>query len=156
MTWSRSTRWRNGNRFLGGGSRRRKLHVLRNRDQMSHRLRNRSLVRPISGRRQRWSGRRGVLPLVHLFSVGQLGSCPTPTTAQASLVGFYLGPQDGQLDLLVINLEDGCQYSTKSVKDCKRHLGAKLIDLNAIGTYPPVHDVFPTRKLHIPLLETNV
>ena len=44
----------------------------------------------------------------------------------------------------------------QSVKDCKRHLGAKLIDLNPIGAHPPVHDILSTRKLHVPLLKTNV
>ena len=67
----------------------------------------------------RWAaitvGRRGgVLPLVHLFSIGQLRSCPPTAAAQAALVGFHLGSEDGQLNLLVIDLGDGCQYSTEA------------------------------------------
>ena len=44
----------------------------------------------------------------------------------------------------------------RSVKDCKRHLSAKLIDLDAVGAHAPVHNVLPTRELHIPLLQTKV
>ena len=42
-----------------------------------------------------------------------------------------------------------------SVKDYKRHLSAKLIDLDPVGAHPPIHDVFSTRKLHVSLLDTN-
>ena len=41
--------------------------------------------------------------------------------------------ENGQLDLLVIDLEDGCKHSTKSVKDSKRHLGTKLVNLDSVG-----------------------
>ena len=97
-------RRRNGDGLFLGGSRRRQLNLLGNGNQTSHRFRNRSLVGPIGGRR-RWNGRRGgVLPLVHLFSVGQLGRSPPTTAAQAPFVGLNLGPEDGQFDLLVIYL----------------------------------------------------
>ena len=112
-TRSRSTRRRDRNGHFLGGSRRRQLHVLRNGNQTSHRLRNRSLVRPVSGRRRRWGRRRGILPLIHLLGVGQLRSRPPTAAAQALLVGLHLSPEDGQLDLLVVDL-DGCQYSTKA------------------------------------------
>ena len=113
-TRGRSTRWWDGNGGFLGGSRRRQLHVLGDWNQTSHRLRNRSLIQPIGRRRRRRRRRRGVLPLVHLLRIRQLGRCPLTTAAQAALVGFHLGPKDGQLDLLVVNLEDGCQYSTKA------------------------------------------
>ena len=116
---NRTRRW-NGNRYFLRGSRRRQLHVFRNGNQTRHRLRNWSLVRPIGRRRQRRRRRRGILPLIHLFGVRQFGRCPLTTATQAPLVRFDLSPEDGQLDLLVVNLEDGCQYSTLSVKDCKR------------------------------------
>ena len=83
------------------------------------------------------------------FGVRQLGSCPLPTAAQPPLVGLNLGPKDGQLDLEVINLEDGCQYLTKSVKDCKRHLSAQFIHLDSIGQHPAVHDILPTGELGV-------
>ena len=54
------------------------------------------------------------MPLIHLFGVRQLGSRPLPTATQAALVSLHLGTEDGQLDLLVVNLEDRCQYSTKA------------------------------------------
>ena len=96
------------------------------------------------------------MPLIHFLSVGQLRSCPLTTAAQASLVGFHLSLEDSQLNLLVINLEDGCQYSTKSVKDYNRHLGVQLVDLDPVGAHPPVHDVFSMHQLHVPLLKANV
>ena len=84
------------------------------------------------------------MPLIHLLSIGQLGSRPLSATAQPSLVGFHLRTEDSQLDLLVVNLEDGCQYSTLSVKDCKRHLCAKLIKLDPVGAHSPIHDILST------------
>ena len=32
----------------------------------------------------------------------------------------------------------------------------KLINFDPVGAYPPVHDVFLMRKLHVPLLQTHV
>ena len=52
--------------------------------------------------------------MVHLLGIQQLRSCPLTAAAQAPLVGFHPGPEDGQLDLLVVNLEDGCQYLTRA------------------------------------------
>ena len=42
-----------------------------------------------------------------------------------------------------------------SVKDYKRYLSAKLVNLDSVGAHPPIHDVFPTRQLDVPLLKTN-
>ena len=76
-----------------------------NRNQTSHRLRNWSLVRPIGQRQRRRGRRRGVLPLIHLLGIRQLRRCSPTTAAQAPLIGLHLSPKDGQLDLLVIDLE---------------------------------------------------
>ena len=113
-TRSGSTRRRNRDGYFLGGSRRRQLYLLRDRNQPSHRLRNRSLVRPVGRRRRGWRRRRGVLPLIHFLGIRQLGSRPLTTSAQTPFVGLHLGPKDGQLDLLVVDLEDGCQYSTEA------------------------------------------
>ena len=86
---------------------------------------------------------------IHLLGVGQLGSRPPSATAQTPLVGLDLSTEDGQLDLLVVDLEDGCEYSTLSVKDSKRHLGTQLINLHPVGAHPPIHNVLSTRKLHV-------
>ena len=43
--------------------------------------------------------------MIHLLSVGQLGRCPLTAATQPSLIGLHLGPKDGQLDLLVVDLE---------------------------------------------------
>ena len=45
------------------------------------------------------------MPLVHLLRIRQLRCCPLTATTQSSLVGLHLGPKDGQLDLLVVDLE---------------------------------------------------
>ena len=76
--------------------------------------------------------------------------------AQTSLVGIHLSSEDGQLDLLIIDLEDGCQYSTRASRIASANLGMKLVDLHPVGAHAPVHDILPTRKLHIPLLQANV
>ena len=98
------------------------------------------------GRQRRWRRRRrGVLPLIHLLGIGQLGSGPPATATETLLVGLHLGAKDGQLDLLVINLEDGCQYSTEASRIASGNLGTKLINLDAVGAHAPVHDILPTR-----------
>ena len=113
-TGSRSTRRRNGDRSILRRHWGRKLNVLGYRNQTSHRLDQRSLVQPIGGRRRRQSWRGGILPLIHLLGIRQLRSCLLTATAQPSFVGLNLSPEDSQLDLLVIDLEDGCQYSTRA------------------------------------------
>ena len=44
----------------------------------------------------------------------------------------------------------------RSVKDYKRHLGMKLIDLDLVGAHPAVHNVFSTCELHVAFLQTHV
>ena len=119
-------------------------------------LNGRSLVRPIGRRRRQWGWQGGVLPLVHLFRIRQLGSCPLPTMTQPVLATLYLSLKDGQLNFLIIDLEDGCQYSARAPRITSTNLGTKLVDLNPVGTHPTIHDVFPTRKLHVPFLQTHV
>ena len=72
------------------------------------------------------------------------------------LVRLHLSSEDGQLDLLVIDLEDGGQYLTRASRITSTNLGTELIDLDPVGTHPTIHDVFLTRKLHVPFLQTHV
>ena len=62
------------------------------------------------------------MPLVHLLGVGQLGRCPLTAAAQAPFVSLYLSPEDGQLDLLVIDLE-AMVSSTKASRIASANLG---------------------------------